>query len=562
MNYISPFSFFELPEGQVPDADFIALEKKKHLARLELSGKTFVTIGDKEYTKDALLNVFKELSLVSHWDYHFIIHKNPKLERFLAEGAWEGTPWRKDQEMQNENFQEFIRTWFVSSYLHFFKTIWKSSDFHAFNNFSAQYLPVSENSKAEMARKVSDFIHVEVQEIKNLCQDTIYLKHHLSTVRTFYNGRKTDILNRLPDSCLEARSNYFRQLCHLMCIIHDDLKDRKLFVTLIYAIEHAKCDPMTREEINRLYAFHQRGHSHTPKPRRSSSSSSSDSEGRMIAKIVFFIVIIVVNIFRCSRSSHSSLDNISSSSVQLVDVDAGYAKGMDYDEYRNALLLPDSILQTFNVPPPLFNNIFDYYLSEKKNKKRACSESFNLSDSVNIVNAFRKVLGDSYRNDERGNSHEVVVGNGSDLQYIAFVLYGGGSGSVAYIEPGTSAAINIKDDIAAIYFYSGHDLCKQSTGKGVKASFRELPRFMMPDKIKRYLEKPFLINFNRQVLRQDDPLKPGKAKVSILQDMRFEFTINNYYSDNKEPGKDSSLAVSSTISCKVFGEAMFQSLTR
>lgn len=543
MYYVSPFNFFQIPEGQVPDERLIAIEKKKYLARLELSGKTVIQVEGKEYSKDDLIKLFQQLSQVTHWEFHVAIHKNKIFEKFLSDGEWQNQPWTYDPLFEQEEFKEFVRPYLVNAYVAFFNRIWEKNDYHFFGNFQNQNIPLSRQGYLEALFKIQNIIHVAAQEVKSLHEDAIYLKQQLQWgIQKYYHLDRTCLLNSLPDSCQEARSYYFFQLCQLFCSLHDQMKAFDECGRLINSIDIAKCDEITSGEINRLLQFYRNN--------IVSRVEGHKSEMFSIVKIIFFVILIGGNLLRICSGTNSRSFNDSSIRIDpykrnVEDIFSyDFEKGVKYKSYKQALKFAgkrDSIYL-----PEVLQKIFAHY--------KTIGDDVNCKgmpmDSARVIKTFQKILGKHYRKTSgEPDNLKARLHNGSSSDCLAFMVYPDSTVEVSFLQSGYAHLVKIKDSLADMYFYPGVNLCSTNPRAESAGLPSSLPYFAVTADMGDYISNPFHLDFRKQQLKEFTPFGTTQFQTITVSNQDFLIELKQ-----ETPDQLTYQTKLFKIECTVFGD--------
>jgi hypothetical protein len=298
MPYISPLRFLHLDTDATLDKASLNLAKKKILAEMELSTQGTIELGGQTMTKNDVLRWFDHFGKTKDWAYHQAIAQDKCLLNFLEKSELYAPYTFLNQAIySDEAFIEFVSPYFSESYIKNSIEYLRIGESKFLRNvLDARPLLLTDYDMYEVWQAIELFIDNEVQGIEDTIKEVESSNNAKTTfdVAPLHDRKFITCLNLLPEYFFAVRDRYARALYDLAAVQWNKggylcaialVKDATLLNL------YAETETMLKERLT-WFANQQQKMSASS----SSSSSDSDSSWSGVGKLVFYILIVVLNI--------------------------------------------------------------------------------------------------------------------------------------------------------------------------------------------------------------------------------------------------------------------------
>jgi hypothetical protein len=306
MLYTSPFELLNLPSAELQQMDrrMLQLKKKQLMAELQLQGSGLITIGNKELTKNDIVQLFEQLEQDDALAFHAAIAADPALLQFLQTGKIKpGQKFNYNPLYQEAGFIDFVSPFYKEV---FNRHILKALAANGFDRIEGVFgNPVLLNG--------ADYddcfgrLHGYLEEKQHGLQQ---LKHQfdanrrmdITALHQYYIFDWINTLNKLPDDFANFRDDYAIDLYNFAVDLWNG-KRRDEARALLYGISELYCAPATKRLIADLLERANR----VAAPAGTSSGGSSGGSW-VWAVISLFIIIVRIGVTCNNDRSNKNYD--------------------------------------------------------------------------------------------------------------------------------------------------------------------------------------------------------------------------------------------------------------
>lgn len=307
MPYVSPIkllSGYQLPVEPKLDKDTLRIARQALLAEIDLSSNQSVELGGKLMTRNDVLQLFDAIQGNDQLRYHEAIHADAALLDFFTEGKIPVRPVSNNPIYQEPGFVEFIAPFYPEMFFKAFQEVANRPSFERINGLFA--LPAAWNggtARRETEKLVKGFLLRLLNRLEQIVEPQKGKKGiniRKNTIDVFYNHSLIDLLNKLPESYTEIRTNYGVVLLELAYILWNN-KNRQESNVVARRAEMLKGSYDLEYQVKHYWS--------QCSPSQAYAETSSDGSGVSPWSIIigiFFIIRLIIAVSQCeSRSSRS-----------------------------------------------------------------------------------------------------------------------------------------------------------------------------------------------------------------------------------------------------------------
>jgi hypothetical protein len=322
MPYVSPIkllSGYQLPVELKLDKDTLRIARQALLAEIDLSSNQTVELGGKLMTRNDVLQLFDAIQGNDQLRYHEAIHADAALLDFFTEGKVPVMPLSNNPVYQEPGFVEFIASFYPEMFFKAFEEVANRPSFERISGLFA--LPAIWNSgpaRRETEKLVKGFLLRLLNRLHQIVEPQkgkTGINIRKNTIEVFYNHSLIDLLNKLPDSYTEIRTNYGVTLLELAYILWNNKKRAESNIV-------ARRAELLKGSYDLEYQVKHYWSQCSPSQAYEDTSDGTGVSPWSIIIGIFFIIRLIIAISQCdSRSSSRSRAEL---------------PVLDYEKYRDA----------------------------------------------------------------------------------------------------------------------------------------------------------------------------------------------------------------------------------
>lgn len=200
------------------DSNQLRFERKRLLLEIQISDSQTTTIGERELSKNDVIELFDELDRISHLNYHTAIFNHPVLLNLLENHTISGTIQTThkihfDTTEEWDKFIEFISPYMASAIDKLLSSVVRKNNFKDLEKVQPFFKLLTQTDAFFAFRKFNNFCETLDDRLENLslkqttfpAQDVTFLHY-----APFYNAinNLTDFYPNLPDTVATAVINF------------------------------------------------------------------------------------------------------------------------------------------------------------------------------------------------------------------------------------------------------------------------------------------------------------------------------------------------------------------
>ncbi len=224
-SYLNPSFFFENQNSKIESKD-LKRKKKELFLKIELSNTEFITIKNRAFRKNDIINIFDEFQ--TNLNYHNLILSTKELHKFLISeevGSYNYVTMSKEIQ-NNSEFLNFLKPFFNSIFFTNVKNLYKSA--HIIDVF--RYIKRFENIRQELPQEL--FINAKFELYNIIRKDINQTLHKYSKKSPLemmmekeefvkdYSLEKMEIINEIINDH-ELLTYYLEKFSKLISILID-----------------------------------------------------------------------------------------------------------------------------------------------------------------------------------------------------------------------------------------------------------------------------------------------------------------------------------------------------
>jgi hypothetical protein len=356
MLYTSPFEILDVPgaELQQMDRKLLLLKKKQLLAELELQNGHSIIIKNREFTKNDILGLFEQIENGGAVEYHAAVAADPVLLQFLQTGSIKaGKKFNGNPLYQDASFIEFISPFYKAAFNQFVLKAVAASNYDTTGAVFSNPLLLNGADYDECLSKLHGYLQEKLHNFTLLKNNFTANRYtDLSSLHSYYIYDWILTLNSLPDDFSGYREDYAVELYNFVVDLWNG-KKRDEATAMLYGIQNIKTDGNVKKLISDLLDKV----SAAQQPDAGSSSGGGVSAGRIVWAVIS-IIIIILRVANCNRSTSYSSNNFPSYSSLQDGFSTGYIPFSASDKREEAMLallntLQHSTTATYKVKKPV-----------------------------------------------------------------------------------------------------------------------------------------------------------------------------------------------------------------
>lgn len=301
MLYTSPFEILNLPTAELQQMDrrMLQLKKKQLLAELQLQSSGVITLGNREFTKNDIIQLFEQLEQDDAIAMHAAIAADPALLQFLQTGKINpGQKFNYNPLYQDAAFIEFVSPFYKEAFNRYILKALASSDFARIEGFFGNPVLLNGEDYDACFGKLHAYLNEKLHSIEMLRKGFETDKRTgLGSLHDFYIYDWVNTLNKLPEEFANFRDDYAIDLYNLAVDLWNGRRKDEARA-MLYGIQSIESSASTKkligDLINKVSAVEETG----------GGGGGGVSAGRVIWGVIVVILMIVRGASTCNKSSN------------------------------------------------------------------------------------------------------------------------------------------------------------------------------------------------------------------------------------------------------------------
>ena len=305
-HYISPLGMLDMNGRTSFDKKDFLLAKKKMLAELELSGETTVNINGKQLSKNDIVIFFDHLQQTENLAYHQAVAEDKVLLHFL-----EGATKSPSEDLTNNplywdpRFIDWISPYYCTSYCKVSKDCYQALDTQGWTKLMSYPILMNLRYREKTLMFIEGYTEQNIELLKEL-HDSGKSKNpdaaSLNLVEKLCDYRLVNMLVQLPEERFGSQRDEYAFSMMQVLIDVFNTKDKTYAMESLKNAEILAHSEYMQKQLGDKYKEMESIRKQQYRP-ASGSSKSSDWGG---ARIIFFVVFLLIKLATCNNDDHNS----------------------------------------------------------------------------------------------------------------------------------------------------------------------------------------------------------------------------------------------------------------